>query len=52
MWTCPPSRLRTETATGAARLYEKAGMRVVNENATYEKVLRAGVDLRTQELDR
>ncbi|MBN1483688.1 MAG: GNAT family N-acetyltransferase, partial [Chloroflexia bacterium] len=35
--------------TGATRLYEKAGMRVVEEYVTYEKELRAGRELRTQE---
>jgi ribosomal protein S18 acetylase RimI-like enzyme len=34
--------------TGATRLYEKAGMRVAREYATYQKVLREGVDLSTQ----
>jgi len=34
--------------TGATRLYEKAGMRVDRQWDRYEKVLRPGVDLRTQ----
>ncbi len=33
--------------TGATRLYERAGMRVVREHVGYEKELRAGVELRT-----
>lgn len=34
--------------TGATRLYEKAGMRADRQWDRYEKVLRPGVDLRTQ----
>ncbi len=34
--------------TGATRLYEKAGMQAVREYYDYEKILRPGVDLRTQ----
>lgn len=34
--------------TGATRLYEKAGMRVDRQWDRYEKILRPGVDLRTQ----
>ena len=34
--------------TGATRLYEKAGMKVVRQYNQYEKVLRPGVDLRTR----
>ncbi|HYF64879.1 MAG TPA: GNAT family N-acetyltransferase [Herpetosiphonaceae bacterium] len=34
--------------TGATRLYEKAGMRANRQWDRYEKVLRPGVDLRTQ----
>jgi hypothetical protein len=29
----------TENPTGATRLYERAGMRVVNEDVVYEKEL-------------
>jgi len=36
--------------TGATRLYEKAGMRVIREYLTYEKELRAGQELSTQAL--
>jgi len=36
--------------TGATRLYEKAGMRVVRTWANYGKVLREGRDLSTQEI--
>jgi ribosomal protein S18 acetylase RimI-like enzyme len=32
-------RVDTENPTGATRLYERAGMRVINENIVYEKVL-------------
>lgn len=39
-----------DSLTGATRLYEKAGMRVVREYVVYEKELRAGVDLRTLRL--
>jgi mycothiol synthase len=39
-----------ESLTGATRLYERAGMRVVREHVGYEKELRAGVDLRTSRL--
>jgi ribosomal protein S18 acetylase RimI-like enzyme len=34
--------------TGATRLYEKAGMHVVRQSASYEKELRPGKDLSTQ----
>jgi mycothiol synthase len=40
----------SESLTGATRLYEKAGMRVVREQHEYELVLREGRDLRTTEL--
>ena len=36
--------------TGATRLYERVGMRVMRENRNYEKVLREGRDVRTTEL--
>jgi mycothiol synthase len=36
--------------TGATRLYERAGMHVAHESVTYEKELRAGVDLSVQTL--
>lgn len=36
--------------TGATRLYEKAGMRVVRQYDSYRLILRAGVDLSTQAL--
>jgi len=35
----------SENLTGALGLYEKAGMRVIRQTITYEKVLRDGVDL-------
>ncbi len=34
--------------TGATRLYEKAGMRAVRQYDQFEKILRPGIDLRTQ----
>jgi hypothetical protein len=34
--------------TGATRLYEKAGMHIVEESDRYEKDLRPGKDLGTQ----
>jgi GNAT superfamily N-acetyltransferase len=37
----------SESLTGATRLYERAGMRVVREGYEYERVLRDGRDLRT-----
>jgi ribosomal protein S18 acetylase RimI-like enzyme len=40
-----------ESLTGATRLYEKAGMKVVRETNTYEIELRAGEDLSTQAAD-
>ena len=41
----------SQSLTGATRLYEKAGMRVVREFYEYERVVRDGVDLRTTSLD-
>jgi len=40
----------SENLTGALRLYERAGMRVVRQQAVYEKELRAGTDLALREL--
>jgi len=40
----------SENLTGALRLYERAGMRVVRRTLSYEKVLRDGRDLVTREL--
>jgi mycothiol synthase len=37
-----------ESLTGATRLYEQAGMRVIRQTIFFEKELRAGVDLATQ----
>ncbi len=37
-----------DSLTGAVRLYEKAGMYVFRENASYELELRPGIDLRQQ----
>ena len=37
-----------QSLTGATRLYERAGMRVVREYKNYEKELRAGKELSTQ----
>ncbi|HEX6800069.1 MAG TPA: GNAT family N-acetyltransferase [Ktedonobacterales bacterium] len=39
-----------QSLTGATRLYERAGMRVTLQIASYEKELRPGVDLSTQTL--
>jgi mycothiol synthase len=36
--------------TGATRLYEKAGMKVTSETHHYQKVLREGVELGTEEI--
>jgi mycothiol synthase len=40
-----------QSLTGATRLYEKAGMRVVRENLEYELLVRDGRDLRTLSLE-
>jgi ribosomal protein S18 acetylase RimI-like enzyme len=40
----------SQSLTGATRLYEKAGMRVVREGYDYELLIRDGRDLRTLEL--
>jgi mycothiol synthase len=40
-----------QSLTGATRLYERAGMRVMRQFDAYEKVLRPGEDLSTQELE-
>ncbi len=40
----------SQNLTGALRVYERAGMRPVRQAVTYEKELRAGVDLATREL--
>ena len=39
-----------QNLTGALRLYEKAGMRVDRKDTAYEKELRPGVELSTQEI--
>ena len=39
-----------QSLTGATRLYKKAGMEVVETSHTWEKILRDGVDYRTQSL--
>jgi ribosomal protein S18 acetylase RimI-like enzyme len=41
----------SQSLTGATRLYERAGMRVVREFYEYERVIRDGTDLRTTSLD-
>lgn len=38
----------SQNLTGATRLYERAGMRVARIHITYEKELRAGIELSTQ----
>jgi mycothiol synthase len=40
----------SQSLTGATRLYEKAGMRVVQQHFDYELLLREGRDLRTTQL--
>ncbi len=40
----------SDSLTGALRLYERAGMRPVEQSVTYEKELRPGIDLATREL--
>ncbi len=40
----------SQNLTGASRLCDRAGMRLVRQFVTYEKELRAGVDLTTREL--
>jgi ribosomal protein S18 acetylase RimI-like enzyme len=40
----------SESLTGATRLYERAGMRVVREGYEYERVVRDGRELRTVSL--
>lgn len=40
----------TQNLTGALRIYQRAGMHKVLENVSYEKELRAGVELSTREL--
>lgn len=39
-----------ESLTGATRLYQRAGMQIVRQFALWEKELRAGVDMSTQQL--
>ena len=40
-----------QSLTGATRLYERVGMHVVRQSTRYEKELRAGKELSTQEID-
>jgi len=40
----------SQSLTGALRVYERAGMRVVRQSVTYEKELRPGIDLATRKL--
>lgn len=40
----------SQNLTGAVRLYQRAGMHIGRENISFEKELRAGVELSTQEL--
>lgn len=40
----------SQNLTGAVRLYQRAGMHIARENISYEKELRAGVELSTQAL--
>ncbi len=45
--TCAGLGVDASSLTGATRLYEKAGMRVVRRNTLYQLELRPGKDLRT-----
>lgn len=40
-----------QSLTGATRLYERAGMKVARQFDRYEKELRAGIELSTQEIE-
>jgi mycothiol synthase len=40
-----------QSLTGATRLYERAGMQVARQYDTYEKELRAGIEMSTQEIE-
>ncbi len=40
----------SQNLTGAVRIYQRAGMHIARENVSYEKELRAGVELSTQTL--
>jgi ribosomal protein S18 acetylase RimI-like enzyme len=40
----------SQSLTGALRVYERAGMRVVRQTVTYEQELRPGIDLATRAL--
>jgi ribosomal protein S18 acetylase RimI-like enzyme len=40
----------SQNLTGATRLYERAGMHVALQHNTYEKELRAGLELSTQSI--
>ena len=40
----------SQSLTGALRVYERAGMRVVRQTVTYEQELRPGIDLATRTL--
>jgi ribosomal protein S18 acetylase RimI-like enzyme len=40
----------SQNLTGAVRLYQRAGMHIARENISFEKELRAGVELSTQAL--
>jgi len=40
----------SESLTGALRLYERAGLRVIRQELSYEKVLRPGADVATRRL--
>lgn len=41
----------SQSLTGAPRLYERAGMHLAQESMTYEKELRAGVELSVRALE-
>jgi mycothiol synthase len=40
--------VNSQNLTGATRLYERAGMHVARQYITYEKELRAGIELSTR----
>jgi hypothetical protein len=48
MVIAPGDKVDSQNLTGATRLYERAGMHVARIHITYEKELRAGIELSTQ----
>lgn len=41
----------SDSLTGATRLYESVGMRVIEQYVRMEKILREGIDLRVRDLE-